>query len=225
MLNPQESKNSSMNIYKNFGKRAIDFIIAAIVLLIIWPLLLIIAIIVKLDSKGPAVFVQERLTLEGKVFNMYKFRTMVVNAEKQGTGAYSFDKDPRITNAGNILRKLSLDELLQLVNILKGDMAFIGPRPILTYHPCKYEEYTEEEKTVFTVRPGISGWAQVNGRNSVDWEERFKLNEWYVQHVSLWLDIKIVFMTIAQVFSRKEIVIQGETAKTFKERHQEQKAE
>ena len=109
--------------------------------------------------------------------------------------------------------------------ILKGDMAFIGPRPILTYHPCKYEDYTEEEKTVFTVRPGISGWAQVNGRNSVDWEERFKLNEWYVQHVTLWLDIKIVFMTIAQVFSRKEIVIQGETAKTFKEKHQEHKAD
>ena len=222
MLNLQESKNSNMNIYKNFGKRAIDFIIAAIVLLMIWPLLLIIAIIVKLDSKGPAVFVQERLTLGGKVFNMYKFRTMVVNAEKQGTGAYSFAKDPRITKAGNILRKLSLDELLQLVNILKGDMAFIGPRPILTYHPCKYEEYTEEEKTVFTVRPGISGWAQVNGRNSVDWEERCRVNEWYAKLVSLWLDIKIVFMTIAQVFSRKEIVIQGETAKTFKERHLEQ---
>ncbi|MBP5424174.1 MAG: sugar transferase [Paludibacteraceae bacterium] len=214
-----------MKFYKNYGKRAIGFFISALALLIIWPLLLIIAIIVKLDSKGPAVFVQERLTLGGRVFKMYKFRTMVVNAEKQGTGAYSFDKDPRITKAGNILRKLSLDELLQLVNILKGDMAFVGPRPILTYHPCKYEDYTEEEKTVFTVRPGISGWAQVNGRNSVDWEERFKLNEWYVQHVSLWLDIKIVFMTIAQVFSRKEIVIQGETAKTFKEKHQEHKAE
>lgn len=213
-----------MNFYKNYGKRAIGFIIALIVLLIIWPLLLIIAMIVKLDSKGPAVFVQDRLTLGGRVFKMYKFRTMVVNAEKQGTGAYSFGNDPRITKAGNILRKLSLDELLQLVNILKGDMAFVGPRPILTYHPCKYEEYTEEEKTVFTVRPGISGWAQVNGRNSVDWEERFRLNEWYVKHVSLWLDIKIVFMTIAQVFSRKEIVIQGETAKTFKERHIEQKA-
>ena len=212
-----------MRIYKNFGKRAIDLTIALIALLIIWPLLLIIAIIVKLDSKGPAVFVQERLTLGGKVFKMYKFRTMIVNAEKQGTGAYSFGNDPRITKAGNILRKLSLDELLQLINILKGDMAFVGPRPILTYHPCKYEDYTEEEKTVFTVRPGISGWAQVNGRNSVDWEERFKLNEWYVQHVSLWLDIKIVFMTIAQVFSRKEIVIQGETAKSFKEKHQEQK--
>lgn len=212
-----------MELYKNFGKRAIDFTIALIALLIIWPLLLIIAVIVKLDSKGPAVFVQDRLTLGGKVFKMYKFRTMIVNAEKQGTGAYSFGNDPRITRAGNILRKLSLDELLQLVNILKGDMAFVGPRPILTYHPCKYEDYTEEEKTVFTVRPGISGWAQVNGRNSVDWEERFKLNEWYVQHVALWLDIKIVFMTIAQVFSRKEIVIQGETAKTFKEKHQEQK--
>lgn len=212
-----------MKLYKNFGKRAIDFTIALIALLIIWPLLLIIAVIVKLDSKGPAVFVQDRLTLGGKVFKMYKFRTMIVNAEKQGTGAYSFGNDPRITRAGNMLRKLSLDELLQLVNILKGDMAFVGPRPILTYHPCKYEDYTEEEKTVFTVRPGISGWAQVNGRNSVDWEERFKLNEWYVQHVSLWLDIKIVFMTIAQVFSRKEIVIQGETAKTFKEKHQEQK--
>lgn len=209
-----------MAFYKNYGKRAIDFCISLVMLIIISPLLLIIAIIVKLDSKGPAVFVQERLTLGGRVFKMYKFRTMVVNAEKIGTGAYSFDHDPRITKAGNILRKLSLDELLQLVNIVKGDMAFIGPRPILTYHPCKYEEYSDEEKTVFTVRPGISGWAQVNGRNSVDWEERFKLNEWYVQHVSLWLDIKIVFMTIAQVFSRKEIVIQGETAKSFKEKHQ-----
>lgn len=208
-----------MNFYKNYGKRAIDFIVSAIMLLIIWPLLLIIAILVKLDSKGPAVFVQERLTLGGKVFKMYKFRTMIVNAEKQGTGAYSFGNDPRITRVGNILRKLSLDELLQLINIVKGDMSFIGPRPILTYHPCKYEEYTEEEKTVFTVRPGISGWAQVNGRNSVDWEERFKLNEWYVQHVSFCLDVKIVFMTIAQVFSRKEIVIQGETAANFKEKH------
>lgn len=209
-----------MAFYKNYGKRAIDFCISLVMLIIISPLLLIIAIIVKLDSKGPAVFIQERLTLGGRVFKIYKFRTMVVNAERIGTGAYSFDHDPRITKAGNILRKLSLDELLQLVNIVKGDMAFIGPRPILTYHPCKYEEYSEEEKTVFTVRPGISGWAQVNGRNSVDWEERFKLNEWYVQHVSLWLDIKIVFMTIAQVFSRKEIVIQGETAKSFKEKHQ-----
>lgn len=206
------------NVYRKYGKRAIDFICSGLLLLVIWPILLLLAIIVKLDSKGPAVFVQERLTLGGRVFHMYKFRTMCVNAEKQGTGAYSFGNDPRITKAGNILRKLSLDELLQLVNIFKGDMSFVGPRPILTYHPCKYEDYTDEEKTVFTVRPGITGWAQVNGRNSVDWVERFQLNEWYVKNVSLWLDIKIVFKTIAQVFSAKEIVIQGETAKSFKDR-------
>ena len=206
------------NFYRDYGKRAIDIVCSGLTLLITWPILLILAIIVKLDSKGPAVFVQERLTLGGKVFHMYKFRTMCVNAEKQGTGAYSFGNDPRITKAGNILRKLSLDELLQLVNIFIGDMSFVGPRPILTYHPCKYEEYTEEEKTVFTVRPGITGWAQVNGRNSVDWVERFQLNEWYVKNVSLWLDIKIVFKTFLQVFSAKEIVIQGETAKSFKDR-------
>lgn len=206
------------NFYRDHGKRLIDLVCSGLMLLIIWPILLILAIIVKLDSKGPAVFVQERLTLGGKVFHMYKFRTMCVNAEKQGTGAYSFGNDPRITKAGNILRKLSLDELLQLVNIFKGDMSFVGPRPILTYHPCKFEEYTDEEKTVFNVRPGITGWAQVNGRNSVDWVERFQLNEWYVKNVSLWLDIKIVFKTFLQVFSAKEIVIQGETAKSFKDR-------
>lgn len=209
------------NFYRNHVKRWLDFICALIMLLIIWPILLIIMVLVKLDSKGPAIFVQNRLTLGGKVFRMYKARTMCVNAEKQGTGAYSFGDDPRITKVGNILRKLSLDELFQLINILKGDMSFVGPRPILTYHPCKYEEYTEKEKTVFTVRPGITGWAQVNGRNSVDWVQRFELNEWYVENVSFLLDMKIVFTTFFQVFSRKEIVIQGETAKAFKERKEE----
>ena len=208
-------------MYKKHVKRWLDLLFSALMLLVLWPLLIIIAIIVKVDSKGPAVFVQDRLTLNGRVFKMLKFRTMVVNAEKQGTGAYSFGNDPRITRAGNILRKLSLDELLQLVNIFKGDMSFVGPRPILTYHPCKYEEYTEEEKRVFTVRPGITGWAQVNGRNTVDWVQRFELNEWYVDHVSFLLDMKIVFKTFAQVFSAKETVIQTETAKSFKERKKE----
>lgn len=204
--------------YKSHVKRWIDVIFSLIMLLLLWPLLLIIMAIVKIDSKGPAIFVQDRLTLNGNVFHMYKARTMCVNAEKQGTGAYSFGNDPRITKVGKWLRKLSLDELFQLVNILKGDMSFVGPRPILTYHPCKYEEYTEKEKTVFTVRPGITGWAQVNGRNCVDWIQRFELNEWYVENVSFLLDVKIVFMTFFQVFSQKEIVIQGETAKSFKER-------
>lgn len=210
--------------YKNHIKRWVDITFAWIMLLILWPVLLIIMALVKMDSRGPAIFVQDRLTLGGKVFHMYKARTMCVNAEKQGTGAYSFGNDPRITKVGNVLRKLSLDELFQLVNILKGDMSFIGPRPILTYHPCKYEEYTDKEKTVFTVRPGITGWAQVNGRNSVDWVQRFELNEWYVENVSFVLDLKIVFMTVVQVFSRREIVIQEETAKAFKARKVEEQA-
>lgn len=209
------------SFYRNYGKRTLDVIFSGILLLILWPLLLIIAILVKLEDSGPAIFIQERLTIGGKVFKMYKFRTMCVNAEKQGTGAYSFEDDPRITKIGKILRKLSLDELMQIVNIFKGDMSFVGPRPILTYHPCKYEEYSEEEKEVFTVRPGITGWAQVNGRNTVDWIQRFELNEWYVKNVSIILDVKILLLTVLQVFSAKEIVIESETAKKFKERKNE----
>ena len=210
--------NIKQKFYKNKFKRILDVILAIILLIPLLPIMLVVAILVKLDSKGPAIFVQKRLALNGGTFDMYKFRTMCVNAEQQGTGAYSFENDPRITKVGAILRKLSLDELPQLFNILKGDMSFIGPRPILTYHPCKYEEYTEEEKTVFTVRPGLPGWAQVNGRNTVDWVKRFELNKWYVKNVSLNLDLLIVVKTIIQVFSRKEIVIQSETAKSFADR-------
>lgn len=211
--------------YKNYGKRALDVFFSGLMLLVLWPLFVIIAIFVKLDDYGPAIFVQERLTLGGKEFRMYKFRTMCVNAEKQGTGAYSYGNDPRITKVGYILRKLSIDELMQLLNIFKGDMSFVGPRPVLTYHPCKYEEYTAEEKQVFTVRPGITGWAQVNGRNTVDWIQRFELNKWYVKNMSLLLDLKIVVLTFIQVFSAKETVIQEETAKNFKERKKGQKDE
>ena len=212
-------------MYRKVIKRLLDIVFSTLLLLLLWPLLLLIGVIVKIDSKGPAVFVQERLTLNGKVFKMLKFRTMVVNAEQKGTGAYSFDNDPRITKVGRILRKLSLDELLQFVNILKGDMSFVGPRPILTYHPCKYEEYSAEEKKVFTVRPGITGWAQINGRNTVDWIKRFELNEWYADHVSFLLDLKIVAKTFLQVFSTKETVIQTETAKNFKEKKQSEDKE
>ncbi len=215
------NQQSKHRFYKRYIKRLLDILLSFTMLLFIWPIMIVLAILVKADSKGPAIFVQQRLTLNGRVFNMYKFRTMCVNAEQQGTGAYSFGDDPRITRVGAILRKLSLDELPQLINILKGDMSFVGPRPILTYHPCKYEEYTENEKRVFLVRPGISGWAQVNGRNSVDWIRRFELNEWYVDNVSFALDIKIIFKTIAQVFSAKEIVINEETAKNFADRNKE----
>lgn len=184
--------------------------------------MLLVAVAIKLDSKGPAIFVQERLGRGGKTFRMYKFRSMCVGAEKKGTGIYSYNSDPRITRVGAIIRKLSLDEFPQLFNIFKGDMSFIGPRPILTYHPCKYEEYSEKEKTVFSVRPGISGWAQVNGRNELDWIKRFEFNEWYVENMSFALDLKILWRTFVQVFSRKEVVINNETAKNFQERKREE---
>ena len=206
--------------YKNFGKRLLDILLSGVIFVLLCPLLAVIALLVKIDSKGPALFIQERLGRHGKIFKMFKFRTMIVNAEQQGTKAYSFANDPRITKLGKILRKLSLDELPQLLNILKGDMAFVGPRPILTYHPCKYEEYTSQEKQVFTVRPGITGWAQINGRNTVDWVERFQLNQWYVAHVSLGLDVRIVLQTIIQVFSAKQTVIETETAKQFKQQRE-----
>lgn len=205
-------------IYKGYLKRLIDIVLAIIILLVIWPIMLLIAVIIKIDSKGPVVFTQERLTLNGKVFKMMKFRTMCVNAEHIGTGVYSYNNDPRVTRVGRVLRKLSLDELMQLCNILKGDMSFIGPRPILTYHPCTYDLYTEKEKTVFTVRPGITGWAQVCGRNSINWDKRFEMNEWYVENVSLWLDIKIFFLTIKQVVVKKNIESTEGTSDSFAER-------
>lgn len=208
-------------MYRNHGKRLLDIVFSTMMIVLLAPLLIVIGIAVRLDSKGPAVFTQDRYTLNGRIFKMLKFRTMIEHAEQLGTGAYSFDDDPRVTRVGRILRKTSLDELLQLINILYGDMSFVGPRPILTYHPCKYEEYNEDEKKIFSVRPGITGWAQVNGRNSLDWIRRFELNEWYADHVSFWLDMRIIGRTFKQVFSSKETVIHTETAKAFIERKKE----
>ena len=158
-------------MYKLF-KRGFDLFISLLSLIVLSPILLIVAILVKLDSKGPVIFKQKRLGVGGVPFNMYKFRSMCVGAEKQGTGVYSYKGDARITKVGRILRATSIDELPQLVNILKGNMALIGPRPALTYHPWPYEQYDEHQKHMFDVRPGITGWAQVNGRKEVPWPER-----------------------------------------------------
>jgi len=185
-------------MYNKF-KRFIDVSIAIIALILLSPILLIIAIAIKIDSKGPIIFKQQRLGVGGVPFNMYKFRSMCVGAEKQGTGVYSFKGDSRITKVGRILRATSLDELPQLVNILKGDMSLIGPRPALTYHPWPYEQYDEHQKHMFDVRPGITGWAQVNGRKEVPWPERIELNIYYVEHLSFALDFKIFWMTIFKV--------------------------
>ena len=196
-------------MYKSFIKRLIDILLAGIGLLICVIPMLILSVIIKLDSKGPVLFKQQRLGKDGKTFWMYKFRSMCVNAEAQGV--YSDSKDSRVTRIGKILRALSLDELPQMVNILKGDMSLIGPRPPLTYHPWPLEEYTEEQKRMFEVRPGITGWAQVNGRKDVEWNQRIQLNVWYVDNVSLFLDLKIFFLTIYKVLVNADNENKGET--------------
>ena len=198
-------------MYKHFFKRIFDILLSFIILVLSSPFLLLIAIAVKLDSRGPIVFKQKRIGKNGKVFNIYKFRSMCVGAEKTGSGVYSDKNDKRVTRVGKFLRATSLDELIQIFNILKGDMSFIGPRPPLTYHPWPIEEYTEEQKKMFNVRPGITGWAQVHGRKDVEWNKRIELNVWYVEHMSLWLDIKIVFTTIFKVFTNADNENKGAT--------------
>ena len=198
-------------MYKHFFKRMIDFILSLLGLIILLPILLIVAFLVKVTSKGPILFKQKRIGKNGKVFNIYKFRSMCVGAEQQKGGVYSDKNDKRVTKIGKFIRATSIDELPQMLNILKGDMSFIGPRPPLTYHPWKYEEYTEEQKKMFEVRPGITGWAQVNGRKEVEWHKRIELNVWYVQHLSFLLDMKILFMTVGKVFTNANNENVGET--------------
>ena len=190
-------------MYK-FFKRLFDVILALMGLIIAAVPMLIIAIAIKIDNPGPAVFKQARIGKGGRVFNMLKFRSMCVGAEKTGSGVYSEKGDSRVTRVGKILRATSLDELCQLINVLRGDMSFIGPRPPLTYHPWPFEEYTDEQRRMFEVRPGITGWAQINGRKGVEWHKRIQMNVWYVDNVSFLLDLKIFFKTILKVFSNAD---------------------
>lgn len=185
-------------MYK-YIKHFLDVIIAIVLLLLFSPIFVIIAFLIKLESTGPIIFKQDRLGYKGKVFKIYKFRSMVQGAEKQGTGVYSFKGDSRITKVGRFIRATSIDELPQLFNIIKGDMALIGPRPALTYHPWPFDQYTEHQKRMFDVRPGVTGWAQVNGRKEVPWPQRIELNIEYVERMSLGFDLKIFFMTIFKV--------------------------
>lgn len=191
-------------MYKYFLKRAIDIILSFLGIIILSPVYLIIALVIKLDSPGPVFFKQKRIGYKGKIFEIYKFRTMCVGAEQKGSGVYSGKDDPRVTRVGNILRKTSLDEIPQFFNTLVGSMSIVGPRPPLTYHPWPIEEYTDEQHRMFDVRPGITGWAQVNGRKGVEWNQRINLNIWYVDHVSLWLDLKIMWLTVWKVISNSD---------------------
>ena len=202
-------------IYKDHMKRPLGFLLALFGIFITAPLALIIAILIKLDSKGPILFRQRRIGLHGNEFTFYKFRTMSVGAENCGTGVYCYKGDPRVTRVGRMLRNASLDEIPQLINIVRGDMGFVGMRPPLTYHPCKINEYTQEQMKVFDLRPGITGWAQINGRNAVQWDERIKLNLLYQKNISFLLDIKIILLTILEVLHGRDVIVTADTSVGF----------
>ncbi|MDC7249522.1 MAG: sugar transferase [Sphaerochaetaceae bacterium] len=192
-------------------KRFFDIFISVIGVIVLSPLLILVSILIKIDSKGPVIFKQERIGKSGKVFNILKFRSMNLNAEKQGV--YESKNDPRVTKIGKIIRKLSIDELPQFLNIIKGDMSIIGPRPTLTYHPWKYNEYSDFQKIRFSVRPGVTGWAQINGRKDVEWNKRIELDVYYVENLSIWFDIKIMFKTVIKVILMKDNVNKENTVK------------
>ena len=187
-------------MYKHFFKRFFDFWMSLIALIIISPILLVITIWLHFANKGAgAFFYQERPGLHGKLFKVIKFKSMTDERDAEGN---LLPNEQRITKIGKIIRTTSLDELPQLFNVLKGDMSLIGPRPLV---PRYLELYSKEQMRRHDVRPGITGWAQVNGRNSITWTKKFELDVWYVDHVSLWLDIKILWMTVMNVIQRKDI--------------------
>lgn len=197
-------------------RRVVDTLLSLIALIILSPVLLIVAIAIKLDSKGEVIFKQLRIGKNGKAYNMYKFRTMVPNAQNMGTGVYSFANDPRITKVGRFLRKSSLDELPQLWNVVKGDMALVGPRSPVVGHFPEYDTLNAAYKRRFSVLPGITGLAQVVGRNEFTWDEKVKYDNIYIDKVKKYgpfYDIKILFLTVARVFSMSDVAETPENMK------------
>jgi len=183
-------------------KVILDKVFSIIILIILFPLFLIIGVLIKLDSKGPVFFRQKRVGKGGKIFIAYKLRTMVDKAEKIGLGYEIAKDDNRITRVGKYLR-WGIDELPQLINVSKGEMSMVGPRPAL---PHQVEKYSDQERRRLEVKPGITGWALVNGRNVLSWPERIKLDIWYIDHWSIWLDLKILFKTVwVVIFTREGI--------------------
>ena len=190
-------------MYRNFFKRLIDVLIALIMLIVLSPILLILAIAVKLDSKGPVVFKQQRIGLHGKVFNIYKYRSMRVGAEKIGTGVYSEKGDARVTRVGNILRKTSADELLQLVNILKGDMSLVGPRPERKVISDEYSKSIPEFVLRTKVKAGLTGYAQVYGKYNSTPQEKLQMDLLYISNPSIIEDLKLILTTIRVLFIKE----------------------
>ena len=192
-------------MYKHFLKRFFDFWIAFFVLICLSPLLLVVTLWLHFANKGAgAFFLQERPGKDGRIFKIVKFKTMTDERDAQGQ---LLSDEARLTRVGRFVRSISIDELPQLVNVLKGDMALIGPRPLL---PKYLPLYSEEQMRRHAVRPGISGWAQCHGRNAISWTEKFKLDVWYVDHLSLWVDIKIIYLTTLKVLKRDGISEEGQ---------------
>lgn len=187
-------------MYSNIFKRLLDFLISGIILLIIWPIIFVIALFLHFSNHGAgAFFTQARPGKNGKIFKVIKFKTMTDERDVNGN---LLPDAQRLTKIGKFIRSTSLDELPQLINVLKGDMSLIGPRPLLPeYLPL----YSEEQARRHEVRPGITGWAQVHGRNAISWQEKFKLDVWYVDHCSLAVDMKIIWLTLKKVIAREGI--------------------
>lgn len=197
-------------MYSCFFKRIIDFVFVFCILAVIWPALLLITFWLHLANKGAgAFFLQDRPGKKGKIFKVIKFKTMT---DERDTDGNLLPDEKRLTKVGKFVRSTSIDELPQLINVLKGDMALIGPRPLLMqYLPL----YSKEQTRRHEVRPGITGWAQVNGRNAISWIKKFELDVWYVDHCSFLLDLKIIFLTIKKVFVREGISQEGQATMEY----------
>ena len=178
--------------------RPLDIAGAALGLVVASPLLALAALVIKLDDGGPVLYRQRRVGHKGREFDLLKLRTMVVGAESQGAGWAVNKGDPRITPAGRVLRRLSIDELPQLWNVLRGEMSLIGPRPTLAY---QVERYTPRQRRRLEIKPGLTGWAQIHGRTKLSWDDRIELDVWYVEHRSPWLDLKIIVRTPRALFA------------------------
>ena len=197
------------SFYEKYIKRLMDIVLSGGALIVLSPVLLVTAILVRTKLGSPVIFCQERPGKDEKVFKLYKFRSMTDQRDACGN---LLPDEVRLTKFGKLLRSTSLDELPELWNILRGDMSIVGPRPLLVrYLP----RYNEEQKHRHDVRPGLTGWAQVNGRNAISWEEKFRLDVWYVENLSFWVDMKTIFLTVKKVFCREGI--SSETAATMEE--------
>lgn len=201
-----------MRKFQLFIKRAFDLTMSALGLLVLTviPVMIVIPIVIRLTSKGPAVFIQERVGKDGKIFKIYKFRTMLIPEESLDAHGNMLEPKQRITKVGRVLRKTSLDELMQIFNIINGTMSFVGPRPTI---PEQIKNYTDYHRQRLQMRPGVTGWAQVNGRNNLTWDQKIAYDIEYIDNYSLWFDIKILFKTVAVVFKGDGIAFRDGDAK------------